>query len=156
IKLSKRRAEKMSALRIVDEVEELRVRGNERCAKRNLARVPDRARRKSSMHVSIVRRVLAQVVETQRAIVAALLFQRVNYRRVALQRHAFPQAVLEDTRNQRPFVWLRRFAFDERGQGDCRKQRASQRLSGFVRTWWRDLRPFFAEFLFHLRSQFLC
>ena len=73
------------------------------------------------MHVSIVRRVLAQVVETQRAIVAALLFQCVDYRRVALQRHAFPQAVLEDTRNQRPFVRFRRFTFDERGQGDCRK-----------------------------------
>src|SRR5947207_3003422 len=149
--LRKRRAEEMPALRICDEVEELSVRGSERCAKRNLARVPNRARGKSSMHVSIVGRVLAQVVETQRAIVVALLFECVNYRRVALQKHAFPQAVLEDTCNQWPFVRFRRFTFDERGQSEGRKQWASQRLSGFVRIWRRDLRPFFAKFLGHLR-----
>ena len=67
------------------------------------------------MHIGIVRRVLVQVVETERAMVAAPLFECVNHGRIALQWHTSFKAVLKHACNKWPFVGLRRFAFDERG-----------------------------------------
>src|SRR6266850_5172894 len=100
------RTEEMSSLRVCDEVEKL---GVSRCnggTQGNLARISDGAGRQSAMHISIVGRVLVQIVAIQGAIVAALLFERVNYRRIALQQHAFAQAVLKHAGHKRPFIRL--------------------------------------------------
>jgi len=104
------------------------------------------------MHVSIVRASpRRRSFETQRGhLLAALLFQCVNFRRVALQRHAFPQAVLED--NPQPCRAVRGFGVS-RSTSEARvmpKVTASQRLPFLSGPWRRDLRPFFAKFLRHL------
>src|SRR4030095_11551677 len=80
-------AKKMAALRVCHKVEIGCLRRSERRTKGNLPGIPDGARRQSAMHISIVRRVLMQVLNAERAIVAALLFEGVNDRWIALQQH---------------------------------------------------------------------
>ena len=88
------------------------------------------------MHISVVERVLMQILAAQCAFVAALLFQRVNHCRIALQQHALFQAIFKDSCNQGALVRLRGFAFDQRSQRDRGDQRRSPRT---YPNGWRDL-----------------
>ena len=57
-----------------------------------------------------------QIPAAQRAIVAALLLERIDHRGIALQQHAFPQAIFKHAGNQWALFRFRRFAFDQRSQ----------------------------------------
>ncbi len=59
-----------------------------------------------------------QVLAAQRAIVAASLLQRIDHRRIALQEHAFFQAIFKHARDDWAFVWFWGLALDQRCQRD--------------------------------------
>src|ERR1700758_3706794 len=155
--LLQRSAEKMAALGICDKIKKRRVRRRERGTQRNRSWVANRPRRQPAVHISIVRRVLMQILAAQRAVVTALLLQRIDHGWIALQQHAFFQAILKYPRNDWTFLWFWGFALDQRCQGNGREQRAAGRLAGFVglRARRRNLRPFLAKPLCHSRSQFI-
>ena len=76
----------------------------------------DRAGREPAVAVGVVGRVDLHVGAGQVAVVPAGLLQRVDDRGVALQRHADPQAVVEDRRHERVLGAAAGLLLDDRGQ----------------------------------------
>src|SRR5258708_13732694 len=138
-----RGAEKMAALSIGYEIKKLGVRRLERRAKSNRAGIANRSGRQSTALIGIVRRVFVQILAGERASVAALQFESVNDRGVALQQHAFSQAIFKNAGDQSPFIGLARFAFDAGSTRNSGKDRMAMCFADLPGIGSGDLRPLF-------------
>ena len=116
IVFGKRRAEEVAALCVGYEVEIIRLSGRERCAKSNFARISDWPGRQAAVFIRVVRRIVVQILARKCAVVFSNLFERIDHRGIALQRHASVQTVFEDAGDERPLVRLWSFPLDQRSE----------------------------------------
>src|SRR5256885_6072641 len=118
IVLSQSRAEEMAALCVSDEVEIIRLRGRKRGAESDFTGIANRPGRQTAMFIRVVGRIVMQILTGERAVVFSRLFECINHGRVALQRHAFVEAVFEKPPPKAPARGLPGFGFDQRPEGD--------------------------------------
>src|SRR5256885_8669043 len=117
IVLSQSGTEEVAALCVSDEVEIICLRGRKRGAESDFTGIANRPGRQTAMFICVVGRIVMQILTSERAVVFPHLFECINHGWVALQRHAFVEAVFENARHERSLVGLRGFAFDERREG---------------------------------------
>ncbi len=106
------------AVRVGDEVHVVGLRGVQGGLERGDSGVADRARRKAGVGVGVVGGVRVQLALVNDAGPGAVQQRGINHGGVGLQRHAGPQAVLEDAGDDGPLGRHMDLALDERGHGD--------------------------------------
>ena len=111
-------AEVVAAVVFRNEIKISGVHGIEGRFDRDTARIADGSRRQPGPHVGIVRRVEMKVFGPEPAVVRPLALEGIDDRRVAVELHARPQAVVEHGRNEPPLAGKRCFLLDEGGQND--------------------------------------
>src|SRR6266850_613508 len=103
----------MAALRVGHKIKIVRLRRPQRGTQRGFARISNGPGRQPSMLVGIVKRIETEILARQRSIVLSEPFHPVVHGWVALQPHALPQAIFEDSRDQWALLWLWRLSFHQ-------------------------------------------
>ena len=111
-------AEEVATLGIGHEVEVFGGERIQRCTKRGLAWIGNRAGRQPPVLVGVVRRRVMEEVAVQFASVSAREGQGIRDRGIALQRLADAQPVFEHARYVRALFRARRLALDQRSERD--------------------------------------
>jgi len=104
----------MATLSVGHKIKIIHPRWLQRRTQRCFARISNWAGRQSSMLVRIVKRIETEVLARQRPIVFSEALHSIDDGRIALQTHAFTQAIFKNAGHERPLFRLRRFPFDER------------------------------------------